>query len=74
MPAAVGIAVIVSANIEWEVVRSAYPINSAVTFRRILLPAHLSAPVLFFQGGWGKVAAASIHAVPHLILSDRASF
>jgi adenosylhomocysteine nucleosidase len=58
-------AVVVSANAEWRVVRAAFPDAEAresplgewfvVTLPGLPTPA----PVLFFHGGWGKIAAAA---------------
>jgi adenosylhomocysteine nucleosidase len=58
-------AVIISANAEWRVVRAEYPgekyENSPYGeyfVREIKTPDGTAHPVLFFQGGWGKVSAA----------------
>ena len=58
-------AVIVSANAEWRVVRAEYPGEryekspyGEYFVKEIRTPDGTAHPVLFFQGGWGKVSAA----------------
>jgi adenosylhomocysteine nucleosidase len=56
--------VIVSANTEWRVVKAVYPDERleqtpwGETFERSLVVGGRSTRVVFFHGGWGKVAAA----------------
>jgi adenosylhomocysteine nucleosidase len=59
-------AVIVSANAEWRVVRAEYPGEKyekspygEYFVKEIKTPDGAAHPVLFFQGGWGKVSAAA---------------
>jgi adenosylhomocysteine nucleosidase len=57
------IIILVSANSEWRAVRTFFPDISVETslygewFRTILIP--FPKPVIFFHGGWGKIAAAA---------------
>jgi adenosylhomocysteine nucleosidase len=57
------IIILVSANSEWRAVRAFFPDISVETspygewFRKILSPS--PKPVIFFHGGWGKIAAAA---------------
>ena len=59
------IAVIVSADAEWKVVRAEYPGEKyekspygEFFIKEIKTPDGTAHPVLFFHGGWGKVSAA----------------
>jgi adenosylhomocysteine nucleosidase len=59
-------AVIISANAEWRVVRAEYPGEKyekspygEFFVREFKTPDGMAHPVLFFQGGWGKVSAAA---------------
>jgi len=58
------IAVLISANAEWKVVKSFYPEENYQStpwgeyFSKELLTANGKVPILFFHEGWGKVAAA----------------
>lgn len=57
--------VIISANIEWEVLKTLLPhlpVNSSPLgqwFEIDLKVGSIVEPVLFFHGGWGKIAAAA---------------
>jgi adenosylhomocysteine nucleosidase len=58
--------VIVSANAEWRIVREAYPDEryekspyGEYFLKPITSASGVTRPVLFFHGGWGKIAAAA---------------
>ena len=61
------VAVLISANIEWRVVRALFPqahfqaspLGEWFVQPVLLPPAGQPLPVLFFHGGWGKIAAAA---------------
>jgi len=59
------IVVIISANTEWKVIRSFYPDYEPQTspygewFTVSLAIGNTNAPVIYFHGGWGKIAAAA---------------
>ncbi|MDR3574566.1 MAG: 5'-methylthioadenosine/S-adenosylhomocysteine nucleosidase [Anaerolineaceae bacterium] len=69
--------VIVSAEAEWKAVEEAYPgtTKSESPFGCWFTSTSTGTPILFFQGGWGKISAAAStqYAVqrwnPHLILN-----
>lgn len=60
-----GIVVIISANTEWKVIRSFYPDYEPQTspygewFVVSLAIRIANVPVIYFHGGWGKIAAAA---------------
>ena len=60
-----GVVVIISANIEWQVMQTIFPgvaLQSSPLgpwFTMDLDVAGRQEPVLFFHGGWGKIAAAA---------------
>jgi adenosylhomocysteine nucleosidase len=57
--------VIISANVEWSVVRQLHPQFEPQSspygewFTVILEVAGQAMPVLFFHGGWGKISVAA---------------
>jgi adenosylhomocysteine nucleosidase len=59
--AAERVAVIISANAEWRVVRSLYPkaALSRSPYGEFFVPDIAGRPVVVLQGGWGKVDAAA---------------
>jgi adenosylhomocysteine nucleosidase len=65
LPDAFTAVVVVSADAEWHAVRSLFPTIAASStplgewFAVRLLEGSDIAPVLFFHGGWGKIAAAA---------------
>jgi adenosylhomocysteine nucleosidase len=64
-PAPFAVVVIVSADAEWRVVRSLFPDAEAVPtplgeWLTVTFPVSVNRnPVVFFHGGWGKIAAAA---------------
>lgn len=60
-----GVVVLISADAEWAAVREYYPQTPYESspfgeyFKRPVVVNGISIPVLFFQGGWGKIAAAA---------------
>lgn len=80
-PPTTSIVVLVSANTEWRVVRNIYAESEAQPsplgewFIADLAVGEQSTTVLFFHGGWGKIAAAASaqyvidHCVPELLIN-----
>jgi adenosylhomocysteine nucleosidase len=80
-PPKTSIVVLVSANTEWRVVRTIYAESEAHPsplgewFMVDVAVAEQRVPVLFFHGGWGKIAAAASaqfvidHCVPDLLIN-----
>ncbi len=64
-PAPPPLVVLISANTEWKVVREAFPTASTSPspwgefFAHRLLGGAAGSPIIFFHGGWGKIAAAA---------------
>jgi adenosylhomocysteine nucleosidase len=63
-PQAFAAVVLISADAEWRVVRAMFPdVGPALTplgeWLVATIPASHSEPVVFFHGGWGKIAAAA---------------
>jgi adenosylhomocysteine nucleosidase len=63
-PQAFTVVVLISADAEWRVVRAMFPdMETSPTpfgdWFAATLPAFHSEPVVFFHGGWGKIAAAA---------------
>src|SRR5689334_258166 len=57
--------IIISANTEWRVIRGHFPNVDMQTsplgewFTTEIAVGHQQEPVVFFHGGWGKIAAAA---------------
>lgn len=78
-PSRADVAVIVSANAEWSAIEpifSGVALHSSPLGKWFLTPIGAqNVPVLFFHGGWGKIAAAAAtqyvihHAAPNLLVN-----